>query len=50
MSKIIRFVKRLFPKTPKMKFMYAWYYKHAAVKEHQALFESFHGKDISSLF
>ena len=47
MSKIIRFVKRLFPKTPKMKFMYAWYYKHAAVKEHQALFESFHGKDVS---
>ena len=45
--KIIRFVKRLFPKTPKMKFIYAWYYKHGKINEKQALFESFHGKDVS---
>lgn len=46
-KKIIRFIKRLFPKTPKMKFVYAWYYKHAKLKEKQVLFESFHGKDVS---
>ena len=39
--KIIRFVKRLFPKLPKMKFIYAWYYKHGKINEKQALFESF---------
>ena len=47
--KIIRFVKRLFPKTPKMKFIYAWYYKHGKINEKQALFESFHGKDVSDV-
>lgn len=46
-KKIIRFIKRLFPKTPKMKFVYAWYYRHAKVREKQVLFESFHGKDVS---
>lgn len=46
-NKLVQFTKRLFPKTPKMKFIYAWYYKHAAIKENQALFESFHGKDVS---
>ncbi len=45
--KIVRFVKRLFLKTPKLKFIYAWYYKHSPIKEKQVLFESFHGKDIS---
>lgn len=45
--KTIRFIKRLFIKTPKLKFIYAWYYKHASVKENQVLFESFHGKDVS---
>ena len=48
--KIIRFVKRLFPKTPKMKFIYAWYYKHGKINEKQALFESFHGKDLAGVF
>ena len=45
--KIVRFIKRLFPKTPKMKFIYAWYYKHGKINEKQVLFESFHGKDVS---
>ena len=30
-----------------MKFIYAWYYKHGKINEKQALFESFHGKDVS---
>ena len=30
-----------------MKFIYAWYYKHGKITEKQALFESFHGKDVS---
>lgn len=45
--KIIRFVKRLFLKTPKLKFIYAWHYKHSKIRDEQVLFESFHGKDIS---
>lgn len=45
--KIVRFVKRLFLKTPKLKFIYAWHYKHSKIKGNQVLFESFHGKDIS---
>lgn len=45
--KIVRFIKRLFPKTPKMKFIYAWYFKHGKIQEKQVLFESFHGKDVS---
>lgn len=45
--KIVRFIKGLFVKTPKLKFIYAWYYKHAKVNPNQALFESFHGKDVS---
>lgn len=45
--RIIRFMKRLFLKTPKLKFIYAWYYKHGDIQENQVLFESFHGKDVS---
>lgn len=45
--KIYRSLKKLWHKGPKLKFIYAWYYKHAKVKEYQVLFESFHGKDIS---
>lgn len=46
-NNIIRSVKKMIPKAPKMKFVYAWYYKHAKIKENQVLFESFHGKDVS---
>ena len=45
--KIVRSIKKLWPKGPKLKFIYAWYYKHASIKEKQVLFESFHGKDVS---
>ena len=46
-KKLYRFLKKLWPKGPKLKFMYAWYYKYAPVKKQQVLFESFHGKDVS---
>lgn len=45
--KIYNFLKGLKAKTPKLKYVYAWYYKYAPVNEKQVLFESFHGKDIS---
>ena len=45
--KIYRFLKRLWTKTPKLKYVYAWYYEHSPIKNKQVLFESFHGKDIS---
>lgn len=45
--KIYRFFKGLWVKTSKLKYMYAWYYKHSSIKNKQVLFESFHGKDIS---
>ena len=34
-------------KYPRLKLMYAWYYKHLHIREKQVLFESFHGKDLS---
>ena len=42
-----RQLKRMSLKPPRLKFFYAWYYKHARVRENQILFESFHGKDLS---
>lgn len=45
--KISRLIKKMFAKTPMLKFVFAWYYKHTKIKENQVLFESFHGKNIS---
>ena len=39
--------RRMMKKSPRLKFMYAWYYKHLHIREKQVLFESFHGKDLS---
>ncbi len=47
LSKAANLVKRMTSKQPKMKFVYAWHYKHSAIRENQVLFESFHGKDVS---
>lgn len=47
MKKIKKKLKILRKKQPKLKFIYAWYYKNSKVNEKQILFESFHGKDIS---
>ena len=47
MKKIKKKLKKLRKKQPKLKFIYAWYYKNSKVNEKQILFESFHGKDIS---
>ena len=38
---------RLLQKGPKLKFYYAWFYKHCKVNPKRMLFESFHGKNIS---
>ena len=46
-KKIKKKLKKLRKKQPKLKFIYAWYYKHSKVNEKQILLESFHGKDIS---
>ena len=46
-KKIKKNLKKIRKKQPKLKFIYAWYYKHSKVNEKQILLESFHGKDIS---
>lgn len=46
-KKILRYISRLFEKTPKRKFYYGKYYKHCRVKENVILIESFHGSTIS---
>ncbi|MDO4556883.1 MAG: CDP-glycerol glycerophosphotransferase family protein, partial [Lachnospiraceae bacterium] len=40
-------IRRMMLKAPRLKFVYAWYYKHSKIQEKQILFESFHGKGIS---
>ncbi|MDD6728779.1 MAG: CDP-glycerol glycerophosphotransferase family protein [Eubacteriales bacterium] len=45
--KILRYIKRMFSKTPKRKFYYGRYYKHCKVKENVILAESFHGGTVS---
>ena len=47
LGKFNRWRKRLWPKPPKLKFWYAWYYKVLPVKKNRVLFESFHGRDLS---
>lgn len=38
--------RRFFSKTPHMKYVYGWYYKHSSVRKNTILIESFHGKTI----
>ena len=47
MVKTVKLAKRMTLKQPRLKFVYGWHYKHSPINEHQILFESFHGKDIS---
>ena len=46
-KKMKKKLKQLLKKQPKLKFIYAYYYKYKKINEKQILFESFHGKDIS---
>ena len=46
-KRVIKLIPRAFTTLPKLKFYFGWHYKHSKVNEHQMLFESFHGKNIS---
>lgn len=45
--KVLKYISRLFIKTPKRKFYYGRYFKHCKVRENVILAESFHGSTIS---
>lgn len=47
LRKIIQVIREILAKAPMLKYVFAWHYKHSRVKQHQVLFESFHGKNIS---
>lgn len=44
---ILRYISRMFSKTPKRKFYYGKYFKHCRVRDNVILVESFHGSNIS---
>lgn len=46
-NKLLRYIARMFSKTPKRKFYYGKYFKHRRVKDNLILVESFHGSNIS---
>lgn len=46
-SKIKKQIRIMVQKSTKLRFAYAWYYKHKKVKPNIILFESFHGSTIS---
>ena len=46
-KKILKYISRMFSKTPKRKFYYGMFYKHCKVKSNVILVESFHGSNIS---
>lgn len=46
-KKILKYISRIFSKTPKRKFYYGTFYKHCRVKDNLILVESFHGSNIS---
>lgn len=47
LKKLLKYISRLFIKTPKRKFYYGKYYKHCKVRDNVILVESFHGSNIS---
>ena len=46
-KRVVKLIPRAFTTLPKLKFYFGWHYTHTPVNEHQMLFESFHGKNIS---
>ena len=46
-KKILKYISRMFSKTPKRKFYFGMFYKHCKVKDNVILVESFHGSNIS---